>query len=127
MITIRTPKDKLFNYQECKELYDSCNDRIQDGDFDVVIRTTDFFAFYLTKTRELIGCIYYFKKGKRLFVNAFAHRGHHLLNLECFKYSLTWWKSNVYANAIQKTSRLCVMRCGFEKVKDNLYVYRRKK
>lgn len=127
MITIRKPDDKLFNYAEVKELYERCNEYIKDDEFNDVINNTEFYAFYIAKTRELMGCIYYFWKGRRLFVNAFAERGHHLLNLECFKLTLSWWKVNVYANAIQKTSRLCVLKCGFEKVKDNLYVYRRRK
>lgn len=127
MITIRKPEDKLFNYAEVEELYNECNDRICDGNFHDVLTSTDFYAFYIEETRELIGCIYYFFKGRKLFVNAFARRGHHLLNLECFKYTLGWWKRNIYANAIQKESRMCVLRCGFKRVKGNLFVYRRKK
>lgn len=127
MITIIKPDSMLFNYAEVEELYNRCNEYIKDDNFEQVINNTDFYAFYITKTKELIGCIYFFFKGRKLYVNAFAERKHHLLNLECFKLSLSWWKRNIYANATQKTSRLCILRCGFEKVKDNLFVYKRRK
>lgn len=126
MITVYTPEDKLFNYAEVEELYNSCKNDIEDGDFSDVIKRTRFYAFYIMQTRELLGCIYFFKKGRRLFVNAFAGRKHHLLNLECLKEALSWFKCNVYAYAQNKMSKLCVLRCGFKKLKDNLYVYRRK-
>lgn len=127
MIYVRTPQDVLFNYAECEELYNACKDKIQDGDFKDIVKNTFFYAFYITATNELIGCIYYFLKGRKLMVNAFASRKHHELNLECFKESLKWFKRNIYADAIQATSRLCLLRCGFERVKGNLFRYRRNK
>ena len=128
MITVYTPEDIYFNFSEINELYDECKEKLRDGDFIDVINNTDFYAFYITETRELIGCIYFYKRGRRRFVNAFAHRNHHLINLECLKESLKWYKSNIYAEVIDnKCSALCVLRCGFKKVSDNLYVYRRKR
>ena len=127
MITVYTPKDRLFNYAEVEEMYNENKELLRDGDFEDVIKRTDFFAFYISQTRELIGCAYYFKRGRRRFVNVFAGRKHHLLNLECLKESLKWFKSNIYAEIIDnKCSAIGALRCGFKKVKDNLYVYRRK-
>ena len=127
MITVRTPKHELFNYAECEELYNSCKADLQGDDFDKVIKNTLFYSFYIWQTGELIGCIYYYKKNGKMYVNAFAKRGHHLLNLECLKESLTWFKCNIYAEALHKTSRLCVLKCGFKRKKGNLFIYRRKK
>lgn len=126
MIAVYTPEDKLFNYAEVEEMYNENKEQIGDDDFEDVIKRTKFYAFYILQTRELIGCIYFFKKGRRTFVNAFAGRKHHLLNLECFKESLSWLNCNIYADTKNKCSRLCVLKCGFKKVKDNIYVYRRK-
>lgn len=128
MITVRTPQDKLFNYAEVEELYNSCRDKLRDDEFEKVVNRTDFFAFYITQTSELLGCIYYYVKGRRRYVNVFAHRKHHLINLECLKESLKWYKTNIYAEIVNnKCSALGALRCGFKKVKNNLYVYRRKK
>jgi hypothetical protein len=125
MIEVRTPNLKSFNYKECKALYDANRTELQDGEFDRVINNTLFFAFYIKKTNELIGCIYFYNKGKRLFVNVFATRGHHLLNVECFKESLSWFKCDIYAEALHPTSRIGCIRCGFKRLKDNIFVYRR--
>lgn len=127
MIYVRTPQDVLFNYAECEEMYNACKDKLRDREFKDVVKDTLFYAFYIKTTNELIGCAYYFLKGRKLMVNAFANRKHHLLNLECFKESLSWFKRNIYAEATEPTSRLCVLRCGFERVKDNLFRYRRNK
>ena len=121
MITVRTPKDKYFNYFECENLYKKCQKDLQDDDFKSVIERTLFYSFYISATNELIGCIYFHKKGKQLFVNAFANRKHHLLNLECFKESLKWFNCNIYAVGLHKTSRLCLFKCGFERIRNNIF------
>lgn len=125
MITVRVPQDKKFDYGACRALYENLNDRIQDGDFDDVINRTQFFSFYITSTNELIGCIYYYEKENKLFVNAFANRKHHRLNLECLKETFKWFDSDIYATSKHKTAILCLYRCGFKKINDNTFVYRR--
>lgn len=124
LISYFTPRSATFNYLECKELYDKYKDLIGDDDFEDVIKRTDFYAFYIDKTMELIGCIYYYIIDNKLFVNAFANRGHHELNLKCFKESLDWYNRDIYARTKHKTASLCLLRCGFKKEND-LYVYRR--
>lgn len=125
MIDVRTPDNELFNYTEAEELYNQCRADLKDDEFEKVIKRTQFYAFYIKKTAELIGCIYFFEKNRRLYVNAFANRGHHALNLECFKESLKWFKRNIYAIGLYKTSRLCLLKCGFTRIKDNLFVLKR--
>lgn len=125
MITVRTLKDKFFDYKKVEKLYISCQNDLQDDDFKEVIERTLFYSFYITATNELIGCIYFHKKGKRLFVNAFARRKHHLLNLECFKESLKWFDCNIYAVGLHKTSRLCLLKSGFKRIKNNLFFYKK--
>lgn len=125
MIIVRTPEHELFNYAECREMFDKHREVLDVDDFDTVIKTTHFFSFYNWNTAELIGCIYFYRQGRRTYVTAFAGRGHHELNLACFRKSLEWYKCNIYAENVQPTARYCILKCGFEKVKDNLYVYRR--
>lgn len=126
MIHIYTPSDKLFNYAEIEELYNDCKELIGDDEFKDVIDRTLFFAFY--DETELIGCIYYYKLADSLmYVNAFAHRKHHELNLECFKYSLSWFDCDIYAKTQHRTAKLCLLRTGFKEVKKGLYKYIRSK
>lgn len=126
MIVVRTPEHPLFNYTECRELFEQ-HKEIDVDDFDTILKTTHFFEFYDWNKHELIGCIYYYREKGKLCVSAYANRGHHELNLECFKRSLTWYKTNIYAYCKVKTARLCLLKCGFEKISKNLFVYRRKK
>lgn len=128
MIVVRTQKDELFNYAECEELYNK-NKHILEEDgatFNDILKRSCFYSFYDFCTRQLIGCIYYFKKGNKLYVSAFAERGHHLENLECFQTSLTWWDCNIWAYCKEKTAILCLLRSGFKKYSKNMYLLRRK-
>ena len=128
IISVRTPEDELFNYKEIEELYNQCQELLDDDkDFYKVVKRTKFFAYYDWLTRELIGCIYFYHNDDKLFLNAFAHRGHHELNLDCLRESLNYFDCDIYARGLHKTSRLCLLRCGFERVKDNLFIYRRNK
>ena len=125
MIIVRTPKDDLFNYQECKEMFDLYNDKIDVDNYDTVLKTTHFFAFYEWNKSELIGCIYFYQQEYKLYITAFSGRHHHKLNMECLKMSLDWYTCDIYAECKQRTAQLCLRKCGFERIKKGLYVYRR--
>lgn len=85
MIVVRTPEHYLFNYAECKEMFDKYNDKIDVDDYDTVLKTTHFFSFIDWNKGELIGCIYFYQEDDKVFVTAFAGRKHHLTNIKCFK------------------------------------------
>lgn len=125
MIEVRIPNQKDFSYKECKALYELNKENIQDCDFDNIIKNSLFFSFHIKKTGELLGCIYFYYRGRRLFVNVFSSRGHHLLNIECFKEALSWFNCDIYAEALHLTSRIGCLRCGFKRLKGNIFVYRR--
>jgi hypothetical protein len=128
MIIVRTPDGTLFNYTECEELYNKNRELVGDDSFDDVIKRTDFYSFIIWQNNELLGCIYYYKRDDgRTYVNAFAERGHHELNLECFKESLRRRKEKaIYAETKHRTAAICLYRVGFKKIGENLYEYRRK-
>ncbi len=118
------PTDKDFNYLQCKKLYEDNQDLIEDYEkFDDVIKNTFFYSFLIDGRH--IGCIYYYEIDNRLYVNVVAYRGTHLINLECFKKSLTWWNCDIYARSHQKTAIYGMLKCGFKKIGENLYIYKR--
>lgn len=124
MISVRIPTDKNFNFKECKKLFKKYKKELDDKDkFRNIVNNTFFYSFFYDY--QFIGCIYYYFKNDKLYVNAFAHRHTHLINLECFKLSLTWFNCDIYANSILKSSILCLLRCGFKKIGKNLYKYER--
>jgi len=127
-INVWIPSQEEFKKyrKECKNLYESLQDKITDPNtFDFICKNT---FFYLFETEgSLIGGLYYFvKDGGKLFVNAFAKRKMHEICLECFNRSLKWFKGNVYAEAQNRASALCLLKCGFRRVKDNLFVFETK-
>ena len=126
MIRVLIPKDREFYFykKELKKMYEKNRAKIQDeSSFEFIINNTFFYAFLVDKT--LLGAIYYFTIDKKLFVNAFAKRGHFKEKLECLKLSQKWFKTDIYATAQNKASALCLLRCGFCRAKENLFVYKK--
>ena len=124
MINVWIPSQKGFKKykDECKILYEKNQEKICDpNSFEFVCNNTLFYLF--EADGKLIGGIYYFldKEGK-LFLNAFAKRKIHSLCIECLKMSLEWFKGNVYAEAQNRASALCLLRCGFKRKEGTLFV-----
>lgn len=108
---------------ECEGLYYGVQDKICDSNsFDFIVNNTFFYLFETDGT--LIGALYYFVEDDgKLFVNGFAKRKMHNLCLECLRMSLKWFKGSVYAEAQNRASALCLLKCGFERENKNLFVF----
>lgn len=125
MISVLIPTDADFkNYEnQLKLLYENCQEKICDSNsYEFIRDNTLFYAFLDDK--KLLGAIYYFMEKGKLFLNGFAQRKNFLANLECLKKTLAWFKSDIYAEAQNRASVLCLLRCGFFREKDNLFVYK---
>lgn len=121
MIRVLIPKDKNFNFKQCKKLYKEHKKLIGDNQkFRDIVENTYFYSFF--DDNKHLGCIYYYLKNNKLFVNAFAYRHTHELNLKCLKKTFDWFNCDIYAQTTHKTAILCLYKCGFRKVKDNLYI-----
>ncbi len=112
-------KDKL------KEMYEQNQDKICDtNNFNFIIKNTLFYSF-INQDGALIGAIYFFVDDDgKLFLNAYAGRKHFDLNIECVKLSTTWFDCDIYAEAQNRASALCLLRAGFKRVKDKLFVFK---
>lgn len=110
-------KDKL------KKMYEQNQDKICDtNSFNFIIKNTLFYSF--VSDGILIGAIYFFKENGKLYLNAYAGRKHLEANIECVKLSTTWFSCDIYAEAQNRASALCLLRSGFKRVKDKLFVYK---
>lgn len=130
MIVVRTPLDELFNYQECREMFEQFHEKIEVDDFDTVLKSTQFFAFYDWNKAELIGCIYFYKypNDEKLYITGFTtRRKNHMQNIECLIMALDFYTCDIYAECKEKTAQLCLKEVGFERIKKELYIYRRNK
>lgn len=129
MIRVLIPRDSEFCLykDECKNLYEKVQDKIHDTNTFEFICTNTFFYMFLDGNK-LIGAIYYFvdEEGK-LFLNGFANRKMHKLNLECLKMSLDWFNTDIYAQAQNRASALCLLRCGFRRDKGGVFVLKKVK
>lgn len=118
------PLNPDFNYNECKKLYEENQDLLGDNqDFKDVVKNTFFYSFFVDGKH--IGCIYYYEKNNKLFLNAVAHRHTHLININCLKESLTYWNCDIYARTNHKAAIYTILKCNFKKVGKNLYKYER--
>lgn len=127
MIRVLIPSDKEFYlfYPECKKLYENVQVEIHDTNSFEFICTNTFFYMFLDGNK-LIGTIYYFiDEDGKLFLNGFANRKMHRLNLECLKMSTEWFDSNIYAQAQNRASALCLIRCGFKRVDKDIFVLKK--
>lgn len=107
-----------------KQMYKKVQNKICDtNSFEFITKNTLFYAF-LGDDKKIIGAIYFFIDDKKLYLNAYAGKGHHESNLECVRMSLGWFNCDIYAVAQNKASALCLLRCGFKRIKNNLFVYK---
>ena len=124
MITVLIPQNPDFKKYETqiKELYEKSQKQINDpNSFSFIKNNTFFYAFLLNG--KFIGAIYYFMENNKLFLNGFAIPKNHNTNLYCLLLSTTWFKPSIYAEAQNRASALCLLRCGFKRVKEKLFCY----
>lgn len=115
-----------FNYSQCKALYEKYKNLINDvDDFFQIISSTQFFSF-LTDTDKFIGCLYFYNSSDgKLMLNGFANRGMHLYNIEALRIASNWFDTDIYAKTPHKTAAFCLLRAGFKKCDNQLYIKRK--
>lgn len=125
MIKVLIPLNPEFKQyeKELKILYEQNQDAICDTNSFEFIRDNTLFYMFINDS-SLIGAIYYFMDNDRLFLNGFSYRKCHNLTVQCLSISLTWFVSDIYAEAQNRASALCLLKCGFKRVKDKLFVYK---
>lgn len=123
MIKVLIPSNPEFkNYKkQLKKMYEENQEKITDtNSFQFIIRNTLFYTFIQDGT--LIGAIYYFMDDDKLFLNGFAIRKNLSSNLYCLKLSTTWFLCPIYAEAQNRASAYCLLKCGFKRLRGNLFV-----
>ncbi len=117
------PRDSNFNYKECRNLYYKYFKQIGDiPDFDLILKTTMFYSFFEEKKNKFIGCLYFYERQRKLYVNGYSNRNCHLENIECLKVSSNWFSCDIWAQTNHRTAAICLLRAGFKKVNNNTYV-----
>jgi len=126
MIKVLIPTDDEFNYNECKNLYGFNKSLINDdASFDEIIQNTLFYSFYDDNILSL--CVYFFFLKNKMWVNGYGIRKHHLYNKKCFQTALKWFSCDIWANTPHRPVKFALLRCGFKKYKDDIYVFRQQR
>ena len=128
MIKVIIPSEFGFKTYEpvLRKLYEENREKITDtSSFDFILKNTYFYCFI--RNSEIIGVIYFFADSDRLFLNAYGQRGHFGDKIECLRMSLGWFKCDIYAEAQNRASALCLLRAGFRRIEGKLFVYEHKK
>ncbi len=124
MIIVKIPSDSDFNYKQCKKLFKKYRNKINDNnEFKNIVKNTFFYSFF--DDDNFLGCIYYYEKDDKMYVNAYAGRHHHIQNITCLKLSLEWFNCDIYAETTHKTAIFCLYKCGFKRINEDLFIYRR--
>ena len=126
MIRVLIPTEADFKLYEnqLKDLYEKNQEKIADtNSFEFIKDNTLFYMFLLND--KLIGAIYYFLDNGKLFLNGFANRKNFEANLYCLAWSTTWFNCDIYAEAQNRASALCLLKTGFKRHKNNLFVMRK--
>ena len=123
-LRVLIPSDKDFSKYEdqIKDLYEKSQANICDtNSYEFVRDNTLFYVFFLEE--KFIGIIYYFLDDNKLFFNGCSTRKSYPVNVECIKLSSTWFVCNIYAEAQNRASALCLLKAGFKKTSDNLFIF----
>lgn len=122
MIRVLIPTQSEFQKHEAsiKFLYEQNQEKICDANSFEFIRDKTLFYLFLLDNKP-IGAIYYFKENDKLFLNGFSTRKNLEANLFCLKWSTTWFNCKIYAEAQNRASAYCLLKCGFSRVKENLF------
>ena len=119
---IYTPKHSSFNYSQAKDLYQKYKNLIGDiDDFCQILNSTLFFSF-LKDNGEFIGCLYFYQSENKLMINGFANRNMHQENLKILNLATSWFNTDIYARTPHKSAAFCLLRAGFKKIDNQLYI-----
>ena len=123
MIEVLIPQNLEFKKyeKEIQKMYEENQDKISDTNPFEFIRDNTLFYLFLSD-KKVLGAIYYFVENGKLFLNGFAKRKSLSKNLYCLLWSTTWFDTNIYAEAQNRASAFCLLKCGFKRVKNNLFV-----
>lgn len=108
---------------QVKELYEKNQQKICDPNSYEFVRDNTLFYIFL-KDRVFLGAIYYFMDNDKLFLNGFSSPKNHSTNLYCLLISMSWFKKPIFAEAQNRASALCLLRCGFKRINGNLFVFK---
>ena len=116
----------LDKCRDKNELYDLFINRpMDDGifDFDFICNNPHLYCFYDEKEGFLRGYINVYKDElKRLFLSGASVRKNMPENINAIIMVCDAYDEDMYSETDKKEAKICLLKAGFKKIKDNLYV-----
>jgi hypothetical protein len=115
--------DHCRNRAEFKEFFEA--HPMHDGimDFHFIYNNPHTFCFYDEQTAELRAYMsFYQDESKRLFMCGASCRKNLLDNINAIIKVCNAFDNDIYADTDKKEAKICLLKAGFKKIDDNLFV-----
>lgn len=115
--------DHCRDKAEFKEFFEAYP--MDDGimDFDFIYRNPNTFLFYDELTKELKAYMSFYKdESERLFMCGASCRKNLLDNINAIIKVCNAFDNDIYADTDKKEAKICLLKAGFKKIDDNLFV-----
>lgn len=109
--------------QEFKDFHkEYANERIPSA--ESILRNWDYhFCFYNEETLELLGCIYLEDEDGKIMLSGFSKPKQIKKVLEAIDFVSTFMAQDVlYSRTDRKHAKLVLLKAGFEKIDDELFI-----
>lgn len=117
--------DHIRDIKEFKHLFDT---RPMDAGifgYDFIIKNPCLYCFYDEKTGQLRGYISLYQDEKDRTMLCGASVRHNMSdNINAIIKVCNAYKQDIYADTDKKEAKICLLKAGFKKVSNNLYVRR---
>lgn len=115
--------DHCRDEAEFKEFFEA--HPMDDGimDFDFIYHNPNTFLFYDEQTAELRAYMsFYQDESERLFMCGASCRKNLLDNIQAIIKVCNAFDNDIYADTDKKEAKICLLKAGFKKINDNLFV-----
>lgn len=117
--------DRCRDRQEFKELYEKyANEWI--APLDWLLNNEKYVFCFYDDNGKLTGCIYIEgDEEKRVCLSGFSKPKNYKIVIEAIKWVSEFMrKDTLYSHTERPSAKLVLLRCGFEKINDNLFIRR---
>ena len=114
--------DKIRDIEEFKKLYDEhpMNDGIFTYDF--IINNPHLYCLYDEEKGYLKGYANIYEDNGRLYFSGAGVRHNMSDNIQAIIKICNAYSNDMYADTDKKEAKICLLKAGFKKIKDNLFV-----
>lgn len=114
--------DKIRDIKEFKNLYETYP--MDDGifSFDFIVNNPHLYCLYDEKKGYLKGYANIYEDGGKLYFSGAGVRHNMSDNIQAIIKICNAYHNDMYADTDKKEAKICLLKAGFKKIKNNLFV-----